>query len=80
MTTMQLRADIFENLNLLLDNEDAMIQLRKYLHILRKKVEQDIPCQYSIEELGQRAWQGVQDARLGMGQSNEDLMKEAETW
>ena len=80
MTTMQLRADIFENLNLLLDNEDAMIQLRKYLHILRKKVEQDIPCQQSIEELGQRAWQGVQDARLGLGQSNEDLMKEAETW
>ena len=80
MTTMQLRADIFENLNLLLDNEDAMIQLRKYLHILRKKVEQDIPCQYIIEELSQRAWQGVQDARLGMGQSNEDLMKEAETW
>ena len=26
MTTMELRADIFENLNFLLDNEEAMTQ------------------------------------------------------
>ena len=31
MTTMELRADIFENLNFLLDNEEAMTQLKKYL-------------------------------------------------
>ena len=30
MTTMELRADIFENLNFLLDNEEAMTQLKKY--------------------------------------------------
>lgn len=29
MTTMELRADIFENLNFLLDNEEAMTQLKK---------------------------------------------------
>lgn len=28
MTTMELRADIFENLNFLLDNEEAMTQLK----------------------------------------------------
>lgn len=67
MTTMQLRADIFENLNLLLDNEDAMIQLRKYLHILRKKVEQDIPCQYSIEELSQKSMAGSSRCSFGYG-------------
>ena len=36
MTTMELRADIFENLNFLLDNEEAMTQLKKYLCQLRK--------------------------------------------
>ena len=35
MTTMELRADIFENLNFLLDNEEAMTQLKKYLCQLR---------------------------------------------
>ena len=37
MTTMELRADIFENLNFLLDNEEAMTQLKKYLCQLRNK-------------------------------------------
>ena len=41
MTTMELRADIFENLNFLLDNEEAMTQLKKYLCQLRNKVERD---------------------------------------
>lgn len=80
MTSMELRADIFENLNFLLDDENAMTQLRKYLCNLRKKVEQETPCQYTVEELTQRVRQGVQEARQGLGQSNEDLMKEAEIW
>ncbi|MDD2954401.1 MAG: hypothetical protein PHC95_14825 [Parabacteroides sp.] len=78
MTTMELRADIFENLNFLLDNEEAMTQLKKYLCQLRKNVER--PCQYSVNELTQRVHQGVQDARQGLGQSHDDLVKEAEKW
>ena len=74
MTTMELRADIFENLNFLLDNEEAMTQLKKYLCQLRNKVERD------VGELTQRVRQGVQDARQGLGQSHDDLVKEAETW
>ena len=62
MTTMELRADIFENLNFLLDNE------------------RDSPCKYDVGELTQRVRQGVQDARQGLGQSHDDLVKEAETW
>ena len=80
MTSIELRADIFENLNFLLDNESAMTQLGKYLYDLRKKVEQEAPCQYTVEELTRRVRQGVKEARQGIGQSNEDLMKEAETW
>ena len=48
MTTMELRADIFENLNFLLDNEEAMTQLKKYLCQLRNKVERDSPCKYDV--------------------------------
>ena len=73
MTTMELRADIFENLNFLLDNEEAMTQLRN-------KLERDSPCKYDVGELTQRVRQGVQDARQGLGQSHDDLVKEAETW
>ena len=51
MTTMELRADIFENLNFLLDNEEAMTQLKKYLCQLRNKVERDSPCKYDVDEL-----------------------------
>ena len=76
MTTMELRADIFENLNFLLDNEEAMTQLKKYLCQLRNKVERDSPCKYDVDELTQ----GVQDARQGLGQSHDDLVKEAEAW
>ena len=78
MTTMELRADIFENLNFLLDNEEAMTQLKKYLCQLRNKVERDSPCKYDVDELTQRVRQGVQDARQGLGQSHDDLVKEAE--
>lgn len=80
MTTMELRADIFENLNFLLDNEEAMTQLKKYLCQLRNKVERDSPYKYDVGELTQRVRQGVQDARQGLGQSHDDLVKEAETW
>ena len=76
MTTMELRADIFENLNFLLDNEE----LKKYLCQLRNKVERDSPCKYDVDELTQRVRQGVQDARQGLGQSHDDLVKEAEAW
>ena len=59
MTTMELRADIFENLNFLLDNEEAMTQLKKYLCQLRNKVERDSPCKYDVGELTQRVRQGT---------------------
>ena len=75
MTTMELRADIFENLNFLLDNEEAMTQLKKYLCQLRNKVERDSPCKYDVGELTQRVRQGVQDARQGLGQSHDDLVR-----
>ena len=80
MTTMELRADIFENLNFLLDNEEAMTQLKKYLCQLRNKVERDSPCKYDVDDLTQRVRQGVQDARQGLGQSQAELVKEAEAW
>lgn len=37
MTEMQLRASVFEDLNAILDNEDAMRKLRKFLSRLRKE-------------------------------------------
>ena len=75
MTTMELRADIFENLNFLLDNEEAMTQLKKYLCQLRNKVERDSPCKYDVGELTQRVRQGVQDARQGLGQRSRNMVK-----
>lgn len=37
MTEMQLRAGVFEDLNAILDNEEAMKKLRKFLSRLRKE-------------------------------------------
>ena len=48
MTTVELRASIFEHLNALLDDEEALIKLRDFLCELQR--QKKAPCCYSTDE------------------------------
>lgn len=83
MTTMELRASVFNDINALLENEDAMRKLSKYLRRLRNEIStsgQELPCAYTIQELTERIKRGTLEARQGAGQTTEELMDEAESW
>lgn len=80
MTTMELRAGIFENLNLLLDNEEAMEQLNSYLLRLRKKMQkaqrQETLRPYTIEELQARADEAMAEIEAGEVLTSEEANAE----
>ena len=82
MTSMQLRASVFEKLNALLDNEEAMRQLDCYLYHLNQEMEalareqqERVPCQYTLEEVKQRLRSTEADAITGRGLSEEEVDK-----
>lgn len=56
MTGMQLRAQVFDDLNAILDDEGAMMKLRSYLSRLRKKAATTPAAAqpYTMEELNAR--------------------------
>ena len=79
MTTMELRAGIFENLNHILDNEEAMEQLSNYLIRLRRKItksEATSPRPYTIEELHARVDEAMAEIEAGEVMTSEEANAE----
>ena len=86
MTTMQLRADVFENLNEWLDDEDALLEINAFLLNLKKRMKQVCGCAnedvvpYTKTELNSRIDEA--EAEIG-GKDSEELFSELEkkhTW
>ena len=67
MTTVELRASIFEHLNALLDDEEALIQLGDFLCELQR--QKKAPCCYSTEEMKSQLRLRESDAVSGIGLS-----------
>lgn len=85
MTTQELRARIFENLNCLLDNKEAMLELDSYLSSLKHRMEKNVsfpipPCLYSQAEVIQRLRSTEKDALAGKGFSTEEVLAASEEW
>ncbi|MCD8184073.1 MAG: hypothetical protein LUE99_14480 [Bacteroides sp.] len=79
MTTRELRASIFEDLNFLLDDEEAMCQLKNYLEELKKKTVKS-PCAYTLDKVKQRLRNTEKDAIAGRGLTTEEVMAQSEEW
>ena len=78
MTTVELRASIFEHLNALLDDEDALIQLRDFLCELQR--QKKTPCCYSTEEMKSQLRLRESDAVSGIGLSMEEVELKTNAW
>ncbi len=78
-TTLSLTNTYWEMLKSLSD--DVKLQLAQRLTAsVAHTTDDQIPCDYSLDELEKHVFQGVAEARQGYGKSNEELMAEAELW
>lgn len=55
-----------------IDSEETLNKLKQYLKKLKKR---SLPCQYTEEELKLRINQGIEDAKNGLGCTQEDMRK-----
>ncbi len=78
MTTMELRAGIFEKLNSLLDNEEAMLQLNDYLHELNQKLDLARKDFYTLNELNGRIDRAEIEISKGETLDSQNLFTEIE--
>lgn len=78
MTTMELRARIFEKLNSLLDNEEAMLQLNDYLHELNQKLDLARKDIYTLNELNGRIDRAEIEISKGETLDSQNLFTEIE--
>lgn len=81
MASMELRANVFDKLNYLLDNDEAMEQLDSYLLRLKKKMakaekaEKSLPP-YTMEELNARIDEAEAEEEAGIaGVPHEQVMQ-----
>lgn len=82
MTTLELRAGIFETLNQMLDNEEALKQVNSYLLRLQKKMQKEQQTAalrpYTIEELHARADEAMAEIEAGEVMTSEEVFAEME--
>ena len=81
MSTVELRADVFERLNALLDNDEALTQLSSYMQRLQKKLksekaEEDLRP-YTMEELNARIDEAEADDAADRLVPHEEVMNNA---
>lgn len=83
MRTMELGSSILRDVASLLSDEESLLKLQSYIRQLKREKRTEIkktPCCYTSVELAERLQHGVKEARQGMGQSTDELEKDAETW
>lgn len=76
VNTLELRANIFRDLNVLLDNEKALRSLSSFLSMLKKTVVENRT--YSIEELHERIAKAEAEIAAGDVLTNEEANAEIE--
>ncbi|WP_085535417.1 hypothetical protein [Massilibacteroides vaginae] len=79
MTTLELKAKILQDI----DNEQDNVileKIQKYYRKLKKAKGDNMPCQYTLDELKGRLARGKEEADNGGGIEHEEFMKEVETW
>lgn len=77
MTTLELKIKIKKDI----DNEkDSAILKKLQAYYRRLKVQKNMPCQYTLEELKGRLKRGRQEMEKGGGTDHDEFMKEVETW
>lgn len=80
MTTMELRQSVLQDVVSLLDNDEAMKKLQKYVRRIKKEMAArslpDAPCCHTVEELEQRLLKAGDQIEQGMAVDHEEAMKQ----
>lgn len=86
MSTIEIGSSVLRDIASLLNDEESLLKLQRYIRQLKRnrRIERGAvknpPCCYTSAELTEHLQQGVREARQGMGQSTDELIKEAEAW
>ena len=82
MKTLELRASLMQEIVGLLDNDEAMEKLQKYIRRLKKEITVNAPAvqPYTMVELNERINQAEDDVRTGRPLSNEQMFEEIDNY
>ncbi|MCD7850177.1 MAG: hypothetical protein LUH63_10830 [Parabacteroides sp.] len=82
MKTLELRASLMQEIVGLLDNDEAMEKLQKYIRRLKKEITVNAPAvqPYTMAELNERINQAEDDVRTGRTLSNEQMFEEIDNY
>lgn len=82
MNTLELRASLMQEIAGLLDNDEAMEKLQKYIHCLKKDISQKatVSKPYTLAELNARIDRAEEDIFEGRTLSNEQVFKEIDDY
>lgn len=79
MTTMELRAELLNEVNVIMDNEDMMKEAIELLRNMRQS-KQKPPCAYTIDEVKNRLRLTEADAIAGRGYTTEEVLNMLDKW